>query len=181
MAKPSPLYCRSGITPHPLGFLAERSQRDPPSLSWVEPRPGLRPDGSRGAISNWKLLYGGTPPLELPITEARLFWPARALHLLCAPDGARWLEYREAPPEGAAEAAEWAPVPVQRAKRYRVKLRQDRDRFQFQRPAQLEDVVIVEYRVGGSVAQWRIEPGIAAPAEITKHIESEETPPCQVA
>ncbi|MBI5331188.1 MAG: hypothetical protein HZB71_11315 [Betaproteobacteria bacterium] len=67
-------------------------------LAWAEPESDYCQDGHPGRIPGFAPLVVGVPnwPEAIPLAEARVFWPDRALHIVADPvKGCRWAYLEE--------------------------------------------------------------------------------------
>jgi hypothetical protein len=89
----------------PLAEVAASICRDrPPAMSWVEPALHLpRRDGKPqpGRLPGFRPLIEGTPEANLPLAEARLYYPDQWLHLLASPSSCREVRWSESSFSGA--------------------------------------------------------------------------------
>jgi hypothetical protein len=151
--KETTLYVQCGIAPgqNVAAFLT--SQLNPsPMLSWVEPQPAPL-SGTLGPWKGFRSIQSGSPSLDQPLDEARLFWSNRTLHVVENGNGCRWFAFSE------GERVEWAllkdsKAKTVRAREYPIQLRKDWDRFG------LETVEFklkaLEYWEGASLYAWRL-------------------------
>lgn len=79
--------------------ISVRYQQNLPSLIWAEPQANWLGHGSGSHLDFLPLqqLHGALPqwPDELPLAEARLFWPGSAIHIVAENGGCRWAHIEE--------------------------------------------------------------------------------------
>ena len=126
-----------------------------PAMSWVEPALHLpRRDGKPqpGRLPDFRPLVPGTPDTELPLAEARLYYPDQWLHLLVSPTGCREVCWSESSFTGAAPYASEVLVSEQP-----VLLWRDRERFGLNdNILPTGNVQVRIYSVNGQLLTWRI-------------------------
>lgn len=130
----------------------------PPLLAWAEPDPlQVVTHNKTGRRDDFRPLVQGTPswPNDLPLIEARLFWPTAALHVVAhEAGGCRWMRIEEfnAPTE-ATDTVEVmrTPLPV-----YTIS---DQERFGLPDSVAIEHLQAIEYRQRGRLISWRLTIG----------------------
>lgn len=137
--------------------IAHQAGESPPLLVWAEPDPLyvdlVNHTGRRGAFTP---LARGVPswPDDLPLVEARLFWPRAALHVVAREEGGcNWTRIEEADPEGKETDY--------RRTAFSVHTLRDRDRFGLPDESRIEDLMAIEYRQRGRLVAWRLMIGEA--------------------
>jgi hypothetical protein len=128
----------------------------PPLLAWAEPDPlyvdRLNRTGRRGDFV--PLVLGAPPwPADLPLVEARLFWPKAALHLVARADGGCvWTRIEEGGADENRLLVTRSEFPVH------VHGRGDLARFGLAPHAALEGLPLraIEYRERGRLVAWRL-------------------------
>lgn len=138
--------------------IAHQAGESPPLLTWAEPDPFYVDRLNRtGRRSDFVSLVRGAPswPADLPLVEARLFWPGAALHVVAREDGGcSWTRIEEADPEGK-------DTDYMRTA-FSVHTLRDRDRFGLPDESRIEDLTAIEYRQRGRLVAWRLMIGAEA-------------------
>lgn len=141
---------------------------EPPELVWIEPAAVLpRPGQSRRLAPGLLLTDRNEDTFSHPLEEARVFWPARGLHVLAdGYDRCRWFEYGidTALTQAALPGdpvAEWTSRGVEPSEPEPVLLRTSRDLERFgQTPGMLEKVLRTRYWEdtpdGSSLLAWHL-------------------------
>lgn len=128
-----------------------------PLLAWAEPDPlHVALTNHTGRRGTFTPLVQGMPswPTDLPLVEARLFWPRAALHVVaCETGGCSWTRIEEADPEG--KETDYIPVALS------VYTLRDHDRFGLPDESRIEDLMAIEYRQRGRLMAWRLMIGEA--------------------
>jgi hypothetical protein len=138
--------------------IAHKAAESPPLLAWAEPDPlyvdRLNRTGRRG---DFVPLVLGAPdwPADLPLVEARLFWPRAALHVVAREDGGCvWTRIEETDPEGKETDY--------RRNEFSVYTLRDRHRFGLSDDIVIDDLMAIEYRQRGRLVAWRLMIGVEA-------------------
>lgn len=137
--------------------IAHQAAKIPPLLAWAEPAPLYVDRCNRtGRRDDFVPLVQGVPswPADLPLVEARLFWPDAALHLVAREHGGcAWTRIEEADPEGKESDYRRTAFPV-----YTLR---DRRRFGLPDDTEIDDLMAIEYRQRGRLVAWRLVIGEA--------------------
>jgi len=127
-------------------------------LAWAEPDPLYVDRFNRaGRHGDFVPLVRGVPswPTDLPLVEARLFWPGAALHVVAREEGGcRWTRIEETDPEG--QDTDY------RRTTFSVYTLRDRDRFGLPDESRIADLMAIEYRQRGRLIAWRLTIGVEA-------------------
>ena len=132
-------------------FVAAKAKEMPPLLAWAEPEASFARGGQAGRIRDFQPLTTGCPawPADLPLVEARLFWPTSALHVVADGNGCRWVKLRESDAGEKGEEVERSEKPVLTL--------QDAARFGLDtRGWPGGSLTAIEYRSGGRLVGWRL-------------------------
>ena len=132
-------------------------QTQTPSLAWAEPSIGLLridPEQPRpGRHPGFAPLVAGMPdwPGDLPLAEARLFWPDRAVHLLAQGDQA-------CISVTLSEVIEGESTLNTLKQTLRLLTLRDAARFGLEKVSdpRLDRITAVEYRKNGRLLAWRL-------------------------
>lgn len=123
-----------------------------PLLAWAEPDPLFVVVSNRtGRRDDFEPLVPGTPawPEDLPLVEARLFWPDSALHVVAREGaGCAWARIAEVPAGQTGSEVARTAIPV-----YTL---QDRSRFGLPEGPMLDGLQAIEYRQRGRLVAWRL-------------------------
>jgi hypothetical protein len=124
-----------------------------PLLAWAEPDPRqVALDHHAGRRSDFVPLVRGQPvwPEDLPLTEARLFWPLAALHVVADADGGcRWIRIDERTTDDRDGES------LMRTACSVYSLR-DRQRFGLPKETAIDHLMAIEYRQRGRLVAWRL-------------------------
>ena len=144
-----------------LAFIERKARERPPRLVWIEPDPEAVEIGPGGGRRIAALpLAGGAPESwpddwrELPLTEARLFWPTSALHVLASDDGCRWVRIEER--DGDAVEREERDEDVVERVVSSVFAQSDASRYGLSPAAVEGPLIAIQYRKRGRLVGWRL-------------------------
>jgi hypothetical protein len=147
-----------------LAFIERQARERPPRLVWVEPDPAAVAMGPGGGRRIAALpLAGGTPESwpddwrELPLTEARLFWPTSALHVLAHDDGCRWVRIEERDRDAVEhEDREECDEDVVERVVSSAFAQSDASRYGLAPAAVQGPLISIQYRKRGRLVGWRL-------------------------
>lgn len=138
--------------------IAQHAGEAAPLLAWAEPDPlHVAPD-KHGRRDDFKPLVQGVPswPADLPLAEARLFWPTAALHVVAREGGGcSWTRIEE----GGADGEMLLAMRTE----FSVHALSDLARFGLAAHEALKGLPLraIEYRERGRLAAWRLTIGEA--------------------
>jgi hypothetical protein len=131
-------------------IIAQQVLDNPPQLAWAEPNPlHVKVTNRTGQRDDFVSLQLGHPswPIDLPLIEARLFWPNAALHVVASDGGGCiWTRIAE---------SETAELHVMRST-IRVHTRSDWERFGLNNSEAIKNLQAIEYRERGRLVAWRL-------------------------
>ncbi|MFB1490231.1 MULTISPECIES: hypothetical protein [unclassified Thiocapsa] len=132
--------------------IAYHAGESPPLLAWAEPDPlHVDPVNGSGRRGDFVPLVRGVPswPTDLPLVEARLFWPGATLHLVAREaGGCVWTRIEEVNPHEGTLRAMRSEIPVH--------TRSDLARFGITEHEPIEGLRAIEYRERGRLVAWRL-------------------------
>ncbi|EGV32667.1 hypothetical protein ThidrDRAFT_1152 [Thiorhodococcus drewsii AZ1] len=137
--------------------IADQAGKAPPLLAWADPDP-LHVDlvNRTGRHGDFVPLAQGVPswPADLPLVEARLFWPRAVLHVVaCEKGGCVWTCIKEVTADDDTLPAMRSEIPVH--------TRRDLARFGLSAHEVVEGLRAIEYRERGRLVAWRLTIGVA--------------------
>jgi hypothetical protein len=134
---------------------AHQASQDAPLLAWAEPDPlHVALGKGAGRREDFLPLQRGAPswPADLPLIEARLFWPTTALHIIaCEDGGCRWTRIEEVTADNETLMVMRSQFPVHTLR--------DAARFGFSAQKPIEGFRAIEYRQRGRLVAWRLIAG----------------------
>lgn len=138
--------------------IAQQVDEAAPLLAWAEPNPLYAVVHNRtGRRGDFVPLVQGAPswPADLPLIEARLFWPTAALHVVAREGrGCLWTRIEELnAAAGAASNAEFMRTV------FPVHTISDRARFGLPDQETITPLQAIEYRQCGRLVAWRLTIG----------------------
>lgn len=132
--------------------IAEQARDSTPQLAWAEPDPRQVAFAKRGGRrSDFTPLQRAVPswPSDLPLVEARLFWPMAALHVVAREDGGcAWSRIEELDAGSGNDEFMRADFPI-----YTIR---DFYRFGLPEDTSITDLTAIEYRQRGRLVAWRL-------------------------
>lgn len=131
-----------------MEIIADEADKAPPLLAWTDPDPRhVALTNDSGRRQDFEPLVQGLPswPADLRLSEARLFWPDAALHVVVRDAGGSiWTRIEET--SGSAFRREAFPVhPIR-----------DRQRFGLPDESLNADLWAIGYRQFGRLVAWRL-------------------------